>query len=278
MQYRPSGFQVLPIVTKNLLILNGLFFVATFVFAEIFNRSLAAYLGLHYIKSELFGPWQIVTHMFMHGNIMHIAFNMFMLWMFGSTLENHWGPKRFLIFYFTTGFGAAIVHSLVQAYQINNFEDAVLAYQQSPGLEAFMNLYKQYVGEKIDKISFDNRFSILIAQWRSDPESTLYVSDSINLIGRRFAQVFHGGVVGASGAVYGLLMAFGLLFPNTYLLLFFIVPVKAKYAMMGLIAIALYLGFQNNPGDNVAHFAHLGGMLFGFLLLRYWNKNSSSFY
>lgn len=277
-QYRPGGFQMLPMVVKNLLIINGLFFLATFAFESTFGGHLSQYLGLHHYKSVYFGPWQIVTHMFMHGGIMHIFFNMFMLWMFGSTLENLWGPKRFLIFYMITGLGAAFLHSSVQAYQLNTFEAAVLAYQASPNLEAFMELYKNYVGDKLDSIAYDFRYSNLIDTWRSSPESTAYVTQSINLISLRFAHVFNMSTVGASGAVYGLLLAYGMLFPNTRLYIYFLFPVKAKYVVLFLGGLAIYMGFQNNPGDNIAHFAHLGGMLFGVLLIEYWRRSRKHFY
>lgn len=164
--------------------------------------------ALFYPESPFFKPWQLVTHMFMHGGFSHIFFNMFALWMFGSIIEQRFGAKRFLIYYFICGLGAAACHMAVQYYLFHVQGDA---------------------------------------------------------------QVPFIPTVGASGAVYGLLFAFGYLFPNAVLHLYFAIPVKAKYVVIGLAAIGLFSGISNNPGDNVAHFAHLGGMLAGFIVFKAWN-------
>lgn len=238
-QYRPSGFRLLPPVVKNLLIINGLFFLAMMAFSRQFD--LTDYLGLHYYKSPDFKPHQFITYMFMHGGFGHIFFNMFALWMFGNALENVWGGKRFLIYYMITGIGAGVLHFLVLHFQA-------------------VNLESQLTPEMISTIT-DQGYSILKEGKNfSDP-----IAGKLNL-------VYNVPTVGASGAVFGILLGFGMLFPNALIYLFFAIPIKAKYFVIGYGAIELYSGIANNPGDNVAHFAHLGGMIFGYILLKYWKS------
>ncbi len=208
MEIRPNAQQALPPVVKNILIINGIFFVATEFAASALPFNIVEQFALFYVESPFFRPWQFVTHMFMHGGFSHIFFNMFALWMFGSIIEQRFGAKRFLIFYFICGLGAAACHMAVQGYLYHSTGN--IGILQTP-------------------------------------------------------------TVGASGAVYGLLFAFGYLWPNAVLHLYFAIPVKAKYVVIGLAAIGLFSGISNNPGDNVAHFAHLGGMLAGFLAFKAWN-------
>ncbi len=238
-QYRPTGFRILPPVVKNLIIINVLFFLAMLAFSSMID--LADYLGLHYPVSPLFKPHQLVSYMFMHGGIGHIFFNMFALWMFGNALENVWGPKRFLIFYMVTGIGAGLLHLLVIYFQVISVE-AKLA----PELIAQVR---------------DSGYSIL-------QENKNFVDP---LLGK-LNLLYNTTTVGASGAVFGILLGFGMLFPNSLIYLYFAIPVKAKYFVIGYGAIELFLGFSNNEGDNIAHFAHLGGMIFGYFLILYWKK------
>ncbi len=247
-QFRFGHFNYLPPVVKNLLIINGLFFVATFLLGGKFGIDLTRYLGLHYWTSHFFMPHQIVTHMFMHGGLAHIFSNMFALWMFGSVLENVWGPKRFLLYYLVTGIGAAVIFNLTKMYDVWHLSQAL-----SPeGLELVKN-----------------------EGWKAWEEGKNFTDPAL----AKLNATLNGPVVGASGAVFGVLLAFGMLFPNTYIYLYFAIPIKAKYFVMGYGAIELFLGIQNNPGDNVAHFAHLGGMLIGYFMIRYWNKrNRNTFY
>ena len=222
-------FQILPPVVKNLLIINVLLFIATGVLnAPPFNIDLTNILGLHYWESDLFKPWQIVTYMFMHGNIPHILFNMFAVWMFGSHIENRWGSKRFLNYYLLTGFGAAFLHYLI------------FHFYTLPGIPSQV---------------FSNTYPLTAYEY--------FLQNSV--------------VVGASGSLFGILLAFGVLFPNTLLYLYFAIPIKAKYFVIGYGLLELFSGISNNPGDNVAHFAHLGGMLFGLLIFGYW-KLKNEFY
>ena len=231
--YRPSNFKELPEVVKNLLIINGLCFLATISLTNL-GFDLVKIFGLHQFQSPDFRPHQIITHLFMHGNLTHLFFNMFALWMFGKILENIWGAKRFLTYYMITGIGAACIHLLISQYQIINISN------QIPDM---LNL------------AIEGRYNPSIP------------------ISKRLTQLIITPTVGASGAVFGLLLAFGMLFPNTLLYLYFAIPIKAKYFVIAYGLLELYAGISNNPADNVAHFAHLGGMIFGYFLIKYWKKN-----
>lgn len=212
----------IPPITKNLLIINVLFFLASLV-APKYGINLTSLLGLHYFMASDFHIYQFVTYMFMHGGFAHLFFNMFALWMFGCTLERVFGPKRYLIYYMVCGLGAGLIQELVQ--------------------------YIEYVTVLSD-YSIVNIGSAIIP-----------MSEYLNLM----------NTVGASGAIYGILLAFGLLFPNQPLFIFPLpFPIKAKWFVIGYVVIELLLGLQGS--DGVAHFAHLGGMLFGFLLIIYWRK------
>ncbi len=215
----------LPVVTKNLLAINILMFLAMVV-VEQRGIDLNAVLGLHLFLAEDFMPVQIVTYMFMHGGLTHLFFNMFALFMFGRVLEQVWGSKRFLIFYMATGVGAGILQEITQYIYY----------------ETTLSMYSG--------VDFGGGVVVPMAQY-------------LNM----------WTTVGASGAIYGILMAFAMTFPNERLFVFPIpVPIKAKYFVLIYGALELFLGLSPRMGDNVAHFAHLGGMLFGFLLILYWRK------
>jgi membrane associated rhomboid family serine protease len=230
-------------VVKNLLIINVIFFIATFVF-ERQGIDLGRILGLFYIDSPYFRPYQLATHFFMHGGFIHLLFNMFGLVVFGNLLEKLWGAKRFLFFYFITALGAAFLHQLIQGIQIYNATGSFM-----PGLDQFMSLRGEH-------IRYDMNYA--------------YAVDSFKLM--------LYPTVGASGAVYGLIAGVAMLFPNNEVYLYGAIPVKMKWLALGLGAIALLAGMANSEGDNTAHFAHLGGMLFGFIIVKIWNKNRSNFY
>jgi len=233
--YRPSNFSELPEVVKNLLIINGLFFLAT-ISLDNFGLDLVKIFGLHQFQSPDFKPHQIISHLFMHGDFTHLFFNMFALWMFGKILENVWGAKRFLTFYIVTGIGAAFVHLLISQYQILSISNQI---------------------PEMVNLAIEGRYNPSIP------------------ISKKLTQLIITPTVGASGAVFGLLLAFGMLFPNTLLYIYFAIPIKAKYFVLAYGALELYSGISNNPADNVAHFAHLGGMIFGYFLIKYWRKNTS---
>ncbi len=245
--YRPTLSNIPPVV-KNLIIINVLMWLATIVLG-MRGIDLTDKLGLHYIGSPAFRPYQLVTHLFMHdpSGIAHIFFNMFALWMFGRILESVWGPKRFFIYYFVTGLGAAILHMFV------NF----LEYQ---------SLLSKLTPEQIDRV-----MQYGVEYWERRQSLGNPLMDQLMIF-------LNTPTVGASGAVFGVLLGFGMLFPNTQLMLLFPpIPIKAKYFVIGYGVLELVLGLTN-AASNIAHFAHLGGMLFGFILIKYWNKNSHHFY
>ena len=223
-----SGFlSRIPPVTKNLIIINALLFLATTA-APRFGWDLYKYLGLHYVSATDFNPAQFVTYMFMHGNFTHVLFNMFAVFMFGSVLEQVWGPKRYLIFYFVAGIGAGLIQEI--AWYVDLREILALSENELINIGGGHIVTKEIV---------------------------------LNLL----------VTVGASGSVFGLLLAYGMLFPNSAIYLMFIpIPIKAKYFVIGYGVLELTIGVANFSGDKIAHFAHLGGMLFGFFLIWYWKR------
>jgi len=275
-QFRPNRFGILPPVVKNLLIINGLFYLATLALGKAFNIDLINILGLHYIGAPDFAPYQYVTYMFMHSatNFWHIFFNMFALWMFGNTIENVWGSKKFLIYYIITGLGAAVVYTFWIGYEIGPTMRAIDHFLNNPTLEGFAAFrnsdYFQMASADISNNfnAFVDTYNRLIA---TDKSAAL--QETVNFMSQYKEDYLNAHtVVGASGAVYGILLAFGMMFPNSIIYLYFAIPVKAKWFVLGFGLLELYSGISNQPGDNVAHFAHLGGMLFGLILILYWKK------
>jgi membrane associated rhomboid family serine protease len=225
--FRPTRFQMIPPVIKNLIIANVLVFFAQQVFENSTSFNIENLFALHTIQSALFKPHQLVTYLFLHGGFDHILFNMLALWMFGSILENFWGPKRFLIFYVVCGIGSGLLHL------------AVLYHQMAP------------VADEISRYPLEAQQALAY-----DPRNPL-----------------NGATLGASGAVFGCLAAFGYLFPNSLLYIAFIAPIKAKWAVLAYAGVELYMGIRNSAGDNVAHWAHLGGALVGIIMVIYWKKH-----
>jgi membrane associated rhomboid family serine protease len=274
--YRPGGVQDWPPVVKNLIIINVIMVIAQFSLFKT-GIDLQDYLALHYWASPKFKIWQMVTHMFMHGapepeklnlTVAHIFFNMFGLFMFGRILENLWGPKRFLIFYMICGLGAALCHMGVLTFEAVSFHNAFMHYQEHPGFVQFAQFVKH------NGLSDNPNFADMVNFWSAHSDCGNCVSESVVRLNSYYSSFTDASMVGASGAVFGILFAFAYLFPNTELFLMFIpVPIKAKWAVAGYIAIELFSGFGKFSGDNVAHFAHLGGVLFAFILLRIWRKN-----
>lgn len=271
-EYRPSRFQILPPVVKNLLIINGIMYLATMMLKEKFNFDLADYLGIFYPVSDKFNLFQLVTHLFMHGSFLHLFSNMFALWMFGNMLENIWGSKRFLTYYIVTGLGAAAVHLLFTWYEVEHMRSIIETYANSANFNDFKILLDKFRGYIYpDQYDYYNK---IYTDLQIQPKSAAVQQESIKAAYNLVQNKIDVPTIGASGAVFAVLLAFGMLFPNTILYVYFALPIKAKYfvALYGLFE--LYSGFENTPGDNVAHFAHLGGMLFGFILLKSWNKNN----
>lgn len=245
--------QPIPAVTKNLLIINGLFFLAAIVFGER-GIDLGHILGAFYPESVNFKPWQIITHMFMHApypNLSHILFNMFALWMFGSSVETTLGAKKFLTLYFAAGLGSFILF---------NFTNYIQVEQLKPIVEATGVDVNSFVQSLRLTSSFQYSFPV--------PNNSEAVKE--------LASYYITPMVGASGAIYGVLVAFGVLYPNAKLALIFLpIPVKAKYFIPAIIAIEFFMGLQNFAWNPIAHFAHIGGAIIGFILVRAWKKKLS---
>ncbi|CAL65774.1 rhomboid family intramembrane serine protease [Christiangramia forsetii] len=233
---------------KVLLIINVIFFIGSQLIGDVAYE----YFALWFIKNPNFEFWQIITHMFMHGGFMHILFNMYALWAFGSPIEQMLGQKRFVFFYFSAGIGAALLHTLVNYYAYQKGFNGLLELGWTP--PEIMSFVEQAYAS--------NRFRIP----EGIDEGTL----------RAMLEAFSSPAVGASGAIYGILVAFGMMFPNVELFLLFVpVPIKAKYFIPGIIALDLFSGFTGYSlfGGSIAHFAHVGGALFGFIMMYYWKKN-----
>lgn len=260
---RVGGSGLLPPVVKHLLIINGLFFLATYLLAQR-GIDLVSLFGLHYFSAPAFKPWQIITYMFMHGGFGHIFFNMFALWMFGSTLENVMGSKRFLVYYLVTGIGAALIHYLIIFFQINPTVDLFNQFIENPSLETYRYLVENNKVENFQSLLSQN---LLVLQSR--PQDLTELVQIIFNLKNNYLNSFV--IIGASGSVFGLLLAFGMMFPNSEIYLYFLLPIKAKWFVILYGAIELIYGITGTA-DGVAHFAHLGGMIFGFLLLMLWRK------
>ena len=279
-----NNFSLIPPVVKNLLIINGLFFLAKAVFTSM-GMDLDDILGLHYFSAEKFKSYQFISYMFMHGNFSHLFFNMFAVWMFGSAMENHWGGKKFLTYYIITGMGAAIIHYAIIHFQmlptINLMETFIASYNLED-LIAFTSNHKFIVSPERFPDIYQSylEFSQAFSELQFNPSDKHATAVTLQFV-TEYLEYYKNlpVVVGASGSLFGLLLAFGMTFPNQPLYLMFIpIPIKAKYFVLGYGAIELFSGIQNSPDDNVAHFAHLGGMLFGFLLIKYWNNKQKNHY
>jgi len=263
-QIRMGGFNILPPGVKNLLIINTLLFFATFVFQQTGRVDLTDWLGLHYFAAPDFHFWQFITYMFMHANFSHIFFNMFALWMFGAAVENYWGTKRFLIYYFITGIGAAMIHYLVTYLQIQPMLALLNQFLDSPSIETY-----RYLAENAKDVRFHDMLSNNLMVLEQNP-STLNEVVKITMDAKAdYLNSFN--IIGASGAVYGVLLAFGMLFPNDYIYVYFMLPIKAKWFVVIYGVIELITGLSTS--DGVAHFAHLGGMLFGIVVILLWRRN-----
>lgn len=229
---------------KALIIVNVIFFIGSSFLGDVAYKLFA----LFYFENPNFQFWQPLTHMFMHGGIMHILFNMYALWAFGSPLEQNWGRKKFLFFYFSAGFGAALIHTLVNYYQIQG------------GMTELLNIGMSQV-EIMNMLTTGQYNSGILESVSVESIESLYSS-------------FNTPAVGASGAIYGVLVAFGMMYPNAELMLIFLpIPIKAKYFIPLIILGDLFFGISG-AATGVAHFAHIGGALFGFIMAYYWKKNS----
>ncbi|MEQ9424166.1 MAG: rhomboid family intramembrane serine protease [Cyclobacteriaceae bacterium] len=255
---------------KNLLIVN----VVVFIIPQLFGlKGINRLLGLYYFDSNYFYPFQFFTYMFLHGGFMHILFNMFGLIFLGPLLEQFWGSTRFLTFYLVTGIGAGFIYLAISFFQIGPMKTAKDDFMAAPNPDSFYTYIAEY-----DHYNFgmSNR---VYEQYFDNPNNASLEAQAKDIVNQIYQLRVNIPMVGASGAIYGILMAFGLLFPNTELMLLFPpIPIKAKYLVLGLGAIAIYSGFQNDATDNTAHFAHLGGMIVSYIVLKIWQKDNKRFY
>ena len=262
-------FQLTP-AAKNILIINGIIFILS-DFVGLKSYIIESF-GMRYFHSENFQPYQILTYMWVHGGFGHLFSNMFSVLIFAPILERVWGSKKFLIYYLATGIGAGILYSGINYYENYSFEVKVKSYEQNPSPESFrklvLNNSSEYYSQLYDFIdSYEQNPSN-----SNDNLSIAYANDLLKVKS-------DVPMVGASGAVFGILLAFAMLFPNMELMLLFLpIPVKAKYLVLVYGIYELWSEINRMPGDNVAHFAHLGGMLIGYLILKYWKRKYGTFY
>ena len=243
----------LSLAVKGLIAVNALLFVVTY-FLPGNEQRMSEMLALYFPMNELFQPWQFVTHIFMHGGFAHILFNMFALFMFGTPLEKVWGSQRFLIFFFLSGIGAGLIYTGINFLEFNSLADKLASNGLSQGEIKLILDTGQYNSSLLSKISKEE------------------ISE--------FFTLFHAHVVGASGAVYGILVAFGIMYPNAKLALIFLpVPVAAKYFVPALLLLDLFSGITGFSlfGGGIAHFAHIGGAIIGFCLMMLWRKSTSEY-
>lgn len=237
----------IPQVTKNILILNIMFFVVTYIL-KTQGIDLVSQFGAHYVNSTLFQPFQIVTHFFMHGNLLHIFFNMWLFVMLGAYLEKIWGPKRFFIFYIATALGAFGLYNIIGVYELEV-------------------LKQQLVNQGFDL----------------DEVNGMIKNSEYNVVAYETNKIYHEYVVnsytpmvGASGAVFGIMAAFAILFPNTEFMIYFMFPIKAKFLVGGYFLYEIYQAYQDNAGDSTAHLAHVGGAIVGGIIVLIWRKTDKN--
>ena len=255
---------------KNILIINGIIFILS-DFIGLRTYIIESF-GMRYFHSEYFQPYQILTYMWVHAGFGHLFSNMFSVLVFAPILERVWGSKKFLIFYLVTGIGAGILYSGINYYENYSFEVKVKSYEQNPSPESFRKLVINNSSE------YYNQLYDFIDSYEQNPSNS---NDNLSIAYANDLLKVKSDVpmVGASGAVFGILLAFAMLFPNMKLMLLFPpIPVKAKYLVLVYGIYELWSEINRMPGDNIAHFAHLGGMLIGYLILKYWKRKYGTFY
>jgi membrane associated rhomboid family serine protease len=266
--FKRVGFLAsLPPVTKNILIINIVVFIIDQVLTKL-GIGITGYLALFNFKSQFFNPFQLVSHMFMHGSIAHIFFNMFGVFMFGRVIESVVGSKKFFILYMLSGLGAALLQLTITNFQIQALQNTVLAFNNTPTPDAFWAIIHKY------DYAINGNLKAMAQAWYENPDNLQYLEQAKLFLVQLVKFVTDVPLVGASGAVFGVLVAFAMMFPNVELMIiFFPVPIKAKYLIPGYAVLELFQGVAQFRGDNIAHYAHLGGAIVGFFIVRYWKKN-----
>ncbi len=273
--FRPQGISI-PEVVKNLLIINFLMFFATMVM-ESRGVELSDVLWLHYFLSDKFRIWQFITYMFMHGSFMHILFNMLPLFMFGTVLESLWGPKKFLTYYILTGLGAAVAHYAIVYYQMQPAMAFLNDYIDAPSMTKLQGLISSDAFTNFSSHEMVEHYNSFIASFNelANTDQAAAMRLSVDFVKEFKMDVYNAPVVvGASGAVFGLLLAYGMTYPNNTIYIYFAIPLKAKYFVIIYGLFELFSGISNVAGDNVAHFAHLGGLVTGIIIIQYWKNNN----
>ena len=265
-------FRRLTPVAKNILII----YVVILLLASFMNLPLNDWFGLRVFYSSNFAPYQFLTYMWLHGGTWHLVGNMIAVLVFAPMLEMVWGSRRFLIFYLVCGFGAGVLYGVADAVEklpLKNDAESYLANPNPESFERFIIDYKNDYGPYYDK----NAVAELSDRYFDNPT---YASQTVEFVSDGYyGLVTNGNMVGASGAVFGILFAFAFLFPNTELFLLFPpIPIKAKYLVFFYAMYEIYAEFNRMPGDNVAHLAHLSGMLIAFILLKFWKNDTRRFY
>jgi len=254
--------EITPIVKKLLLINIGLFFAQNLLGLDLIDT-----LGLRYVLSNYFSPYQFFTHLFVHASFGHLFSNMFALLTFGPILEHTLTSKRFITFYIITGLGAAVLYAGIQYVEVKKIEALYHTYLAQPDPKSFV-AYLNHFPHKIY-----SSFYPLLSDFFEHPDELAYIAKSKAIVSQLYTLKADMPTVGASGSVFGIFMAFAMLFSNAELFLFFIpIPIKAKYVIAIYSVYELYAGIRDNPADNVAHFAHLGGILFAYLFIRWWKQ------
>jgi membrane associated rhomboid family serine protease len=261
-------FNITPTVRLLLFVNVGVYFVTSALGPSIIDR-----FALHSVLSDQFSPIQFITHLFMHAGFGHLFSNMLGLIVFGPLLEQFWGPKRFLTFYFLTGLGAAALYLGVNYFETASLVEGFNMYRANPNNGEFLGFINEYAPSIYDPLE------PFIQKFDADKANPTYIEQGVRYLTGYVSERVDTPMVGASGAIFGVIMAFGLLFPNTELFLLFIpFPIKAKY-LVGAYAIwEVYTGIYRAQSDNVAHFAHIGGMLVAYIIIRIWGSQRKTFY
>lgn len=260
-------------VTKNLLLLNIAMFLLTLFFEYSGNSlDLGNLLGAHYFGTPLFQPYQLVSHFFMHGGFLHIFMNMYILIMFGSFLERLWGPKRYFILYVAAALGSVLLYNIVGSVQIMEYKSIIGNDEVLAGINGMIR-ENGFAAKTISELNQDIYETVVYAS-----NHGITSLDQLKAV-QAYAAKSYVPMVGASGAIFGLLAAFAILFPNTELMLIFPpIPIKAKWLIGGYFLLEVYNSFQNNVGDNVAHLAHVGGAIVGAIMVLIWRRTGKNFY